>query len=155
TVLTAGLLSTAVVGPGDPRPDFAKRPGGGIAHSPAASRGYPRSPSITNLPGGAHPAPHDLFCPNSTEHTSAATRVYRSTDRGRTWSHVTDIQGAFWSTVFVHRGEVYLLGTTKHHGDAVIRRSSDSGKTWTTPSDGNSGLLRAGQYHCAPVPVVV
>ncbi len=34
-------------------------------------------------------------------------------------------------------------------------RSSDGGPTWTNPADGSSGLLREGQYHCAPVPVVV
>src|SRR5207249_2189697 len=87
--------------------------------------------------------------------TSAVTRVFRSTDRGKSWAHLTDIQGAFWSTVFEHKGHVYLMGTTSHHGNAVIRRSADGGKTWTTPRDRASGLLREGQFHCAPVPVVV
>ncbi|MHC4863542.1 MAG: hypothetical protein ACYTEX_05645, partial [Planctomycetota bacterium] len=38
----------------------------------------------------------------------------------------------------------------------VIRRSDDSGKTWTVPQDKDSGLLLdGGRYHTAPVPVVV
>jgi hypothetical protein len=133
---------------------FAKVPGTVITHSPAAGQLYIGSPSIAVLGNGVYLATHDWFGPKSTEHTSAVTRVFRSTDRGRTWSHLTDIQGAFWSTLFVHRGAVYLLGTTRHHGDAVIRRSTDGGKTWTTPRDRDSGLLLKGQYHCAPVPVV-
>jgi hypothetical protein len=148
--VTADPPSTAA-----PKADFAKVPGIVIAHQPAADRVYIGSPSIAVLDNGDYLATHDLFGPKSTEHTSAVTRVFRSTDRGQTWSHVTDIQGAFWSTVFVHKGAVYLMGTTKHHGNAVIRRSSDGGKTWTTPGDRNSGLLREGEYHCAPVPVVV
>ena len=64
--------------------------------------------------------------------------------------------GAFWSSLFVHDGQLYLLGTPRHDGPIVIRRSGDGGKTWTEPKDKNSGLLFDGnRYHCAPVPVVV
>jgi hypothetical protein len=147
---TAGQTSTPAR-----KADFAKVPGVVITHRPAAGRIYIGSPSIAVLDNGDYLATHDLFGPKSTEHTSAVTRVFRSTDRGQTWSHVTDIDGAFWSTLFAHKGAVYLMGTTRHHGHAVIRRSKDGGKTWTTPRDDRSGLLRKGQYHCAPVPVVV
>ncbi|MHC4680798.1 MAG: exo-alpha-sialidase [Planctomycetota bacterium] len=48
------------------------------------------------------------------------------------------------------------MGTGGQYGGAVIRRSTDGGATWTTPADERSGRLFAeGQYHCAPVPVVV
>jgi hypothetical protein len=48
------------------------------------------------------------------------------------------------------------MGTAGQYGGAVIRRSTDGGLTWTTPKDSRSGQLFAeGQYHCAPVPVVV
>jgi hypothetical protein len=51
---------------------------------------------------------------------------------------------------------LYLLGASKQNGQAVIRRSTDGGQTWTTPTDNSSGLLLAeGSYHCAPAPVVV
>lgn len=138
-----------------PAPPAAKVPGIVITHSPAASGKYIGSPSIAILADGTYLATHDQFGPNSTEHTSAVTRVFRSTDRGQTWTHRSDIQGAFWSTLFEHRGAVYLLGTTSHHGNAVIRRSTDGGATWTSPTDKDSGLLRVGQYHCAPVPIVL
>jgi hypothetical protein len=65
------------------------------------------------------------------------------------------IQGQYWSTLFVHRDALYLIGATREYGFAAIRRSDDGGRTWTIPSDADHGLLRAdGKYHCAPVPVV-
>ena len=82
------------------------------------------------------------------------TRIFRSADRGRSWKQVGQIRGAFWSTLFVHDGRLYLLGTTKEYGPIVIRRSDDGGDTWTDPKDEHSGLLATGQYHCAPVPVI-
>ena len=130
-------------------------PGVVIDHSPASSGIYIGSPSIAILPGGDYVASHDLFGPKSTEHTRAVTRVFRSADKGQTWKQVADIDGQFWSTLFVHRGELYILGTLAHYGNAVIRRSKDGGRTWTEPKDNSSGLLLAGRYHCAPAPIVV
>ena len=130
-------------------------PGVVIDHLAAASGVYVGSPSIAVLPDGDYVASHDHFGPKSTEHTSALTAVFRSSDRGTSWRKIAEVQGQFWSTLFVHRGVLYLLGTDKHHGNAIIRRSIDGGTTWTTPRDAKSGLLRDdGQYHCAPMPVV-
>jgi hypothetical protein len=129
-------------------------PGVVIDFVPAASGNFVGSPSIVVLPGGNYLATHDLFGPKSSAGTEAVTRVFRSADRGITWERLGDIHGAFWSTLFVHKACLYLLGTTAEHGNAVIRRSTDGGATWTTPRDTKSGLLRVGQYHCAPVPVV-
>jgi hypothetical protein len=57
--------------------------------------------------------------------------------------------------LFVHRGCLYLLGPDRHHGNVLIRRSLDGGKTWTDPVDAETGLLRSdGEYHCAPMPVI-
>jgi hypothetical protein len=65
------------------------------------------------------------------------------------------LDGAFWSTLFVHRGALYLLGPDKHHGNVLIRRSTNGGINWTSPTNGATGLLRGdGQYHCAPMPVI-
>ena len=66
------------------------------------------------------------------------------------------MRGQFWSSLFVHQDALYLLGTTTEYGNTVIRRSTDGGATWTAPTNASSGLLLDdGEYHCAPVPVVV
>ncbi len=133
----------------------AKVPGVVIDHSPAASGIYVGSPSIAILPGGELVASHDQFGPKSSEHRRAVTRVFGSADKGQTWKHLSDIDGQFWSTLFVHRGDLYILGTLAHYRDAVIRRSTDGGRTWTDPKDGGTGVLLTGRFHCAPVPVIV
>ncbi len=148
------FLEGAESGP-ESKPRFDLVPGVVIDHSPASSGQYIGSPSIAILPGGDYVASHDFFGPNSTEHQSARSAVFRSADRGATWRKTADIQGAFWSTLFVHRDALYLIGTDRHHGNAVIRRSTDGGATWTSPVDRKTGLLRAeGEYHCAPMPVI-
>lgn len=131
----------------------ARPPGVVVAHSPAASRVYLGSPAIALLPDGGYVVSHDLFGPGTT---SDVTRVLGSRDRGVTWQPLAEVKGAFWSSLFVHRGALYLLGTSRQDGDLVIRRSRDGGRTWTRPADGSSGLLRSdARYHGAPVPVVV
>ena len=139
----------------EPKADFSKVPGVVIDHSPASSGLYIGSPSLAVLPGGDYVASHDFFGPKSAEFQSAHTAVFRSQDRGQSWAKIATIDGQFWSTLFVHRGALYILGTDRHHGNAIIRRSLDGGATWTSPTNGNCGLLRDnGEYHCAPMPVI-
>jgi len=136
--------------------DLSKAPGVVIAHSPAASRIYIGSPSLALLPDGSYAASHDLFGPKSGSSSLGITRVFRSEDKGKTWTRVAELRGQFWSSLFVHNRALYILGTSRGYGDVVIRRSTDGGRTWTEPRDANSGLLlTGGRYHCAPVPVVV
>ncbi len=146
-VLSISLVPASVGAAIVPRP-----PGVVIAHSPAPTRQYLGSPGLARLPDGTLVASHDLFGPGTTEDT---TRIYVSHDRGEHWTRRTEIRGAFWSSLFGHRGALYLLGTSRQEGDLVIRRSEDGGDTWTEPRDPQSGLLRSDAgYHCAPVPVV-
>lgn len=153
--LASALSLRAAQAPSAAPPDFSRVPGVVVDYSPAASGLYVGSPSLAVLPNGDYVASHDYFGPKSNEHVSARSAILRSADRGRTWLRVAEIQGAFWSKLFVHRGALYLLGTDRHHGDAVVRRSTDGGTTWTNPTDATSGRLRAGgEYHCAPMPVV-
>jgi len=124
-----------------------------IDHSPAKTRSYIGSPSIAVLPNGHYIASHDFFGPGTNNNL---TVVFRSEDAGRTWQKLTDLIGQWWSTLFTHRGMLYIIGTSRQNGHAVIRLSIDGGLTWTTPKDSDTGLLLSdGDYHCAPVPVVV
>ncbi len=143
--------------PAAPRSEanFARVPGVVVDHWPASSGIYVGSPSLAVLPNGDYVASHDQFGPNSTEQQRAVTQVFRSRDHGRTWETISTIDGQFWSTLFVHRDALYMIGPDKHHGNAIIRRSTDGGQTWTSPTNSRSGLLRDnGQYHCAPMPVI-
>jgi hypothetical protein len=65
------------------------------------------------------------------------------------------LESLFWAGLFTHNKEVYLLGTDRHNGRVVIRRSTDGGRTWSAPGDSGRGLLtsRAG-FHTAPMPVI-
>ncbi|NQT15173.1 MAG: exo-alpha-sialidase [Planctomycetes bacterium] len=163
TLLLAAVLSIVGIGVLHASADepanaaeSASVPGVVIDHQPASSGKYVGSPSIAILPGGDYVASHDVFGPKSGYRQRATTRVFRSGDRGLSWRHLSDIDGQLWSTLFVHRGALYIIGTLARYNDTIIRRSADGGQTWTEPDDGNTGVLLAdGKYHCAPQPVVV
>lgn len=126
-----------------------------IDYSPKSSGLYIGSPSLTVLPNGDYLAAHDFFGLKSNEHECPTVAVFRSSDRGTTWKEVTRLKCLFWQNLFTHRGAAYLMGTDRHHGRIVIRRSIDGGVTWTEPRDAASGLLTArAEYHTAPMPVV-
>jgi len=133
---------------------FKHVPGTVVTYSPASSMQYIGSPSLAVLPNGDYVASHDFFGPNSSEFVQAVSRVFRSADKGKTWKQVGEISGAFWSSLFVHKGALYLLGPDRHHGTVLIRRSDDGGATWTKPTGAGNGLLLQGMFHCAPMPVV-
>ena len=125
---------------------------------------YLGSPSLVKLPDGAILATHDYFgqgCPRNQENEEHLTSVYRSEDDGESWLSITQISNAYWSTLFIHNGAVWLLGTNQQYGSIVMRRSDDGGFTWTHPADSKTGVIFKGgfyhdpqNYHCAPVPVL-
>ena len=125
---------------------------------------YLGSPSLARLPNGDLIATHDYFgpgCPKNHEGEEHLLSVYLSHDDGVSWQNVTHVGNAYWSSVFVHRGNPYILGVSQQYGSIVIRRSDDGGYTWTHPADARTGLLFCGNpfrqvpnYHTAPVPVI-
>ncbi|HBL34012.1 MAG TPA: glycosyl hydrolase [Porphyromonadaceae bacterium] len=116
---------------------------------------YIGSPSLCVLPDGAYIASHDEFGPRSSEYRSAQTLVFESKDKGATWTKIAQIDGQFWSNLFFHHGALYLMGTNKHHGNLIIRQSRDGGRSWTTPYLKSNGLILEGEYHTAPMPMVI
>jgi hypothetical protein len=130
-------------------PARAAPPGVVVHHSPAASGRYIGSPSLCVLDDGSYLASHDYFGPESREHERASGRLYRSKDRGASWQPVADFEGFFWQNLFVHLGTAYALGLDKHHGQVIIRKSTDGGSTWTDPA-----ILAPGLWHTAPMPIL-
>ena len=138
------------------RANLFERPGVVVDHQTKEDRLYIGSPGLAILPSGAYLAKSDEFGPGSSKDSFGITRLYRSDDRGETWTRLPNVEGLSWASLFVHRGDVYLLGTTHAYGHAVIRKSTDEGQSWTRPLDEHSGLLRSdGRFHTAPGPVVI
>ena len=151
--LAAATAFSPATGGNADEPDHSNVPGVVIDASRDKQRVYFGCPSIAVLANGDYVASHSLFGPGTTYNR---TRVFRSADAGLTWEPLTEIDGQWWSTLFVHRGGLYIMGVSRRYGQVVIRRSDDGGKTWTAPQDGTTGLLCGeGPYHTAPVPVVV
>lgn len=156
TLIALSILALALALPycasGTPDPTLA--PGVAIGHQPAPSLleiatgqdQYVGSPSITILADGTYIASHDVFGRGSSQDTSGITKIYRSTDRGNHWTQTAVLEGQFWSTVFAHNDALYVFGYAHRSGNIVIRKSLDSGFTWTTPSNENNGLLRTGKF---------
>ena len=121
-------------------------PGVVVAASPDPQRIFLFSPSMAILPDGTYIASFD---------TRGDVIVKASRDRGATWKQLAALPGQKWSTLFVHRGGLYLIGVSSTKGSMIIRRSADGGRTWTEPRNVQTGLLAEGRFHCGPTPVVV
>lgn len=135
-----------------------------VKYMPERSKTYLGSPAIIRLEDGVLVASHDYFYDEPEGFggkTRRLTSVYRSEDDGKTWENCAQVVGAFWCSLFLHSGDLYMLGCTRRFGSIVIRKSTDGGFTWTFPLDAESGLLFQGgymleapNYHCAPTPVI-
>ncbi|MBN3756913.1 exo-alpha-sialidase [Paraburkholderia sp. Tr-20389] len=128
-------------------------PGVVIAHSFARTGVYLGSPAIAILPDGAYVVAHDTFGPGSRQNTES---LYESRDEGRSWKKLVDVNGQYWSSLFVDHGLLYIVGTSGFSGLPCIRRSADGGRSWSVPRDIGTGMLsNEGKYFSAAVPVVV
>ncbi len=97
------------------------------------------SPSLVKLPNGVLIASCDWFDLRTPQNL---TRLFRSEDQGKTWSFVCELMPCFWGTLFLHKGDLYMLAMSTEYGDLLIGRSEDEGYTWTTPT-----VILRGQVH--------
>ena len=133
----------------EPQEERNVPPGVVVSYIPRATEKYIGSPSLCVLPNGDYLAAHDFFGPQGGSAKSGTTQVFRSKDKGVTWKQVATVKDAFWSNLFVHDGDVYLLGTQSGHGNIAIHKSVDDGNTWS-----DAVVLFKGHYHTAPTNVV-
>jgi len=126
-------------------------PGVVIDHRYASTRQYIGSPSIVIAPNGDYVASHDFFGPGASEATSTITRTYISKDRGQTWTQTAEFNESEWGGLFVLKGRVYLMSTSKENGRLVIRTSDDDGHSWSGPHY----LTEDAGYCPGPLPFVI
>lgn len=89
------------------------------------------SPSLLRLPSGTLLASMDLFANGAPQNL---TLVYRSEDNGRTWHYQNELFPCYWAKMFLHRGELYMLGVSNEYGDLLIGKSEDEGRTYEAPT---------------------
>lgn len=74
-----------------------------------------------------------------------STSLYRSTDRGKTWTLYSTPTKMNFTRLFAHNGALYIMGVESGGYDLVICKSTDNGKTWTKPNAATgSGYIRLG-----------
>jgi hypothetical protein len=132
-------------------------PGVVINHSAKSSGIFLGSPSICKLPNGNYIVSCDLNSIGGSDTAivnSPRSLIFRSTNGGGNWTKIATIVGQFWSQLFYHKNELYIIGTERSGGDILIRKSTDEGVTWTTPTDSLHGRILKGKYSCGPTPVV-
>lgn len=134
--------------------DTPQLPGIVITRSLEPKKMLITNPSITILPDGDYLA----ACTGAyrVTGTTAGVSFFLSSDKGLSWKAQSINNGAMsYQNLFVHNGTLYLMGTSGVQSDVIIRKSTDKGVTWTYPTNETDGILLTGQYHSAPVPVVV
>jgi hypothetical protein len=110
------------------------------------------SPSIVKLQDGVLLASHDIFW---GEHGQNLTKIFRSYDDGRNWSFVCDLYPCYWGYLFLHRGQLYMVGSSTEYGALLIGRSDDGGTTWSAPTElMPAGSREAGGPHRTPMPLI-
>ncbi len=92
---------------------------------------YLCTPSLLKHPDGYLLASMDVFGRKTPQNL---TLIFRSDDNGAHWYHYSELFPCFWGTLFYHRGDVYMLAVSTEHGDLLIGRSTDGGKTFGTPT---------------------
>ena len=92
---------------------------------------YLCSPSLVRHPDGFLLASMDLY---ASDHPQNLTLIFRSDDEGESWHYVSELMPCFWGKMFIHKGELYMLSCSTEYGDLLIGKSTDGGKTFSTPT---------------------
>lgn len=133
---------------------YATPPGVVIAFSDPASQIYLGNPSFAVLPNGDYVVSHDAWGPG---HPYSQTYLFRSQDQGATWISLATLPGQYESSLFLHDGSLYILGggTDSGNGFVSIRKSTDNGKTWTTPTNSLTGrLVTGGKFNAGATQII-
>lgn len=115
---------------------------------------YLCSPSVARVKSGRLIAGMDLHAHHTAQNL---TLHFYSDDDGKSWRYMQDIYPFFWSTLFVHRDVLYMLGLTTEYGNLQISCSKDEGQNWSAPVTlfyGSNVLCPYGGFHRAPMHVV-
>ncbi len=114
---------------------------------------YLCSPSMVRLPDGALLSSMDLFASNAPQNL---TLIFRSDDNGESWHYVSELMPCFWGKLFVHKGDVYMLSCSTEYGDLLIGKSTDGGRTFSSPAVILRGACKCNMpgVHKNPQPVV-
>ena len=146
---TIGTLNGASQRENTPPP-----PGTVIARSVDWRNAFLGSPSMEILSDGTYVFTHDDF----KKHTD----VYQSPDRGKTWAKVGQFDRQRSGTLFAIDDVLYQIGYAMPEIKDVspecvaIRKSTDSGNTWSEPKDTKTGLILSDAlYYTDPVPVLI
>lgn len=156
-----GHFQAMRLAPRDPVDGFGcpDLPGLPIQYSPASTAIYLGSPAIVILSNGDYLASCDYFGGGSTQDTLGQTFLWRSSDRGTSWSYLgqinqmvsggADDDGCFWNHFVQLNGNLYSMANANggSAGEMVIRRSTNNGGQWSyvTAAPDNTGRLFAGQ----------
>ena len=143
--------SSLLFAPQIERVDLPTVPGTVIYNSDNSDRNFVTDPALAVLPNGDYIA----GCRARFSGKTGFVRLYRSTNKGKTWEVLSEIPEVGFYSLFVHDSVLYLMGTKGGFNHMVILRSDDGGRNWTTPIDSKHGLLsgESKSYHSASVPV--
>lgn len=127
--------------------DFSSVPGTVINYQPltykitsAAAQIFISDPEILVLPNGTYLASHALAGSSSGSGTSGKTTLFRSIDKGATWTTVRTFNELLRASLFAFNNAVYLLGSTKDaSGKFTILKSADNGSTWSVATQTTLG----------------
>lgn len=118
------------------------------------SGSYLCSPSLVKYPDGTMLASMDVHRGKAPQNL---TLIFRSDDEGKSWHYVSELMPCFWGKLFLHNDELYMLACSTEYGDVLIGKSTDKGKTFTTPTPlmRGSGQWDTSGFHKNPQNIMV